>query len=270
MRRRFALVALVCAAVGHLPVPAPAAAPRRVLRVCADPNNLPFSDRHGAGFENQLAELMARELRVEPVYTWWAQRRGFLRSTLGADRCDVVMGVPVGTERYALTRPYYRSGYAFVTRADRDLDIRSLDDPRLRRLRIGVPLVGDDGANPPPVHALARRGIVDNVRGYSVFGDYARESPPLDLIRAVAGGEIDVAIAWGPLAGAGARRAEVPLTVRLVDEPDDDGIPLRFAIAIAVRKDDRALAQQLDRVLVRRHRAIARLLDAAGVPRLAP
>jgi ABC-type amino acid transport substrate-binding protein len=128
----------------------------RELRVCADPNNLPFSNQRQEGFENRLADLIAGELRATVRYTWHPQRRGFLRSTLGAHACDVVMGIPHGAERVLTTMPYYRSTYVFVYRKDRNLHIQSLDDMALRKLRIGVQLVGDDYANTPPVHALSR------------------------------------------------------------------------------------------------------------------
>jgi mxaJ protein len=148
------------------------------LRVCADPNNLPYSNDRREGFENRLAELVARDLGRDGVhYTWWAQRRGFLRNTLNVAACDVVMGIPSSADAVLTTRPYYQSSYAFVSRADRHLALASLDDPQLRRMRIGVQLVGDDGANSPPAHALSRRGIIRNVVGFSVYGDYAQGSP---------------------------------------------------------------------------------------------
>src|SRR3954462_5867483 len=120
------------------------ARPNRVLRVCADPNNLPFSSQRTPGFENEIATVLARELGANLAYTWWAQRRGFFRNTLKAQICDVVIGVPVGLGMARSTAPYYRSTYAFVSRADRRLSVHSLGDPRLRELKIGVQLVGDD------------------------------------------------------------------------------------------------------------------------------
>jgi ABC-type amino acid transport substrate-binding protein len=130
---------------------------RRVLRVAADPNNLPFSNQRLEGFENKLAALVAKDLGAELEYSWRAQRRGFFREMLKEGRCDLVMGVPAGFEMGLTTKPYYRSSYVFVTRKDRDLKLASLDDSALTNLTIGVQLVGDDGANPPAAHALARR-----------------------------------------------------------------------------------------------------------------
>src|SRR3954471_16871232 len=133
----------------HIAVAPPAAlaAPRedpRVLRVCGDPNNLPFSNDRGEGFENQIANTIARDLNRSLVYYWHPQRRGFLRATLLAGTCDVVIGVPSLLERARVIRPYYRSSYVFVSRHDRRLNITSLDDPRLRSLRIAIPITGDD------------------------------------------------------------------------------------------------------------------------------
>src|SRR5215217_8214805 len=176
------------------------------LRVCADPNNLPFSNAKGQGFENRIAELVAREMGRSVKYTWWAQRRGFVRNTLNAGDCDVIIGVPASFDLTAVTNPYYRSSYVFVTRRDRNIHVSSYDDPILRKLRIGVQLVGDDGANTPPVHALGQRGIRGNLKGYLVYGDYREPNPPARIVDAVVKGEVDVAIVWGPLAGFFAAR----------------------------------------------------------------
>jgi mxaJ protein len=241
--------------------------PAHVLRVCADPNNLPFSDSTGAGFENQLATLVAGEMHASVAYTWWAQRRGFVRNTLNARECDVVMGVPASFELTAVTRPYYRSSYVFVSRRDRRLGIRSLDDPALKRLTVGVQLVGDDYANTPPAHALARRGIVQNVRGYQVQGDYRLPSPPARIVDAVANGDVDIAVAWGPLAGYFASRERVPLDIVPVSpEMDPPALPFVFDISMGVRRADRPLRDTLNAILVRRRASIDSLLRAYGVP----
>jgi mxaJ protein len=238
------------------------------LRVCADPNNLPFSNERGEGLENRLARLLADDEGARLEYTWWAQRRGFVRNTLGAGQCDVVMGTPTSDDRVAVTRPYYRSTYVFVTRRGK-VDVRSLDDPVLRRLRIGVPLVGDDGASSPPAHALARRGLVRNVVGYSVIGDYREESPPARLVRAVADGEVDVAVAWGPLAGYFAPRQPVPLTLTPVSPSiDPPFLPFVFDIGIGVRRADHERLAEIEAFLERRRPAIDALLAEYGVPRL--
>ena len=241
-----------------------------LLRVCADPNNLPFSNSRQEGLENRLAELVARELDARVVYTWWPQRRGFFRETLNAGRCDAVMGVPAGLEVLATTRPYYRSTYVFVTRSADSLQVRSFDDPVLHRLRIGVQLAGGAEGTTPPVYALARRGLMDRVEGYSLYADYARPNPPARVLDALARGEVDVAVTWGPLAGYFARREPVRLSVVPVAPAiDPSGVPLTFAIAIGVRKGDERLRLALDRVIQRHRQEIRRILDEYGVPRVA-
>lgn len=242
---------------------------RRVLRVCADPNNLPFSNARLEGFENRIADLVARDLHARVEYTWWAQRRGFVRNTLRAGKCDLILGIPSSFELAQATRPYYRSSYFFVWRSDRHYRIESFDDPVLRHLTIGVHLVGDDGANTPPAHALANRGIVRNVRGYTLYGDYREDSPPSRLIEAVAKGEVDVAIAWGPLAGFYAKRSKVPLTIAPVSpQIDVPFLPFVFDIALGVRRGEQALRSELDAVLQKHDAEITRILDEYGVPRV--
>ena len=251
-----------CDDEGKSPVATPPAS-SRVLRVCADPNNLPFSNSRKEGFENRIAELIAGELQAKVEYTWWAQRRGFLRNTLRANACDVVMGLPSASELAATTRPYYRSTYVFVSK---NLDVTSLDDPRLRTLKIGVQIIGDDGANAPPAHALTSRGIIENVRGYTLYGDYSEPNPPARIIDAVANGEIDLAIVWGPLAGYFAKKQNLriaPVTPQI----DLPFLPFVCDIALGVRREDIALKEELDAVLVRRKADIARILDQYGVPR---
>jgi mxaJ protein len=256
-------------AYGSLPYHA-ADQPSRVLRVCADPNNLPFSNQAEQGFENRIARLIAADLGAEVRYTWWAQRRGFVRNTLRAGECDLIPGVPARFEPVATTAPYYSSSYVFVTRADLEPTIESLDDPRLRRLRIGVHLIGDDYANPPPVTALARRGIVRNVAGFSIYGDYRDPNPPARLIEAVARGEVDVAIVWGPLGGYFATREAVPLRVTRTRELDDGkDVPFVFQIAMGVRPEDSLLLRRVDSALTRRRDEVRRILGEYGVPLVA-
>jgi mxaJ protein len=238
----------------------------RVLRVCADPNNLPFSNDRGEGFENQIAGTIATDLNRSLVYYWYPQRRGFLRNTLLAGLCDLVMGVPSSLDRARVTRPYYRSSYVFVSRHDRRIHVTSLDDRRLRLLAIAIPITGDDYDNPPPARALAARRIVDNVHGYPVYGDYSKPHPSSGAVDAVRRGDVDVAIAWGPIAGFAAQQPGARLD--LTPLPDRDGsLPFAFDIAIAVRPEDRALASQIDAVLEHHMNGIQRVLDAYGVPR---
>jgi mxaJ protein len=236
------------------------------LRVCADPNNLPFSNAKKQGFENRIAEIVARDLDVELEYVWWAQRRGFFRNTIKAGRCDLVIGVPQALDALDTTRPYYRSTYVFVQRRRSAHVVRSLDDPALRRLKVAVQLIGDDAANTPPAHALARRGIVDNVVGFMVYGDYASDDPQAPIVEAVDDGEVDVAIVWGPLAGYYAKRASQKLRLTAVSPQLDQELPLTFAIAAGVRKGDVALKKRVEGALGRRKREIDAVLASFGVP----
>ena len=239
LRSDCVVLALACLSGAASPL---SAAPAGELRVCADPNNLPFSNNNEAGFENKLASMMAEAMGRSLSYTWWAQRRGFVRNTLKADKCDVGMGVPSGYELVETTKPYYRS-------------------------TIGVHLVGDDGNNPPPAQALGELGIVDNVRGYSIYGDYRETDPPARLIEAVEHGAIDVAAVWGPLGGYFAEHSKVPLTI----SPIQDGErfapqQFRFAIAMGVRKGDHVLRDQLNAFIDQHRTDIAALLRSYGVP----
>jgi mxaJ protein len=258
-RYRATLLALLFAGCGAAP-----AGP--VLRVCADPNNLPFSNRAGDGFENELAELVADDMGARLEYTWWPQRRGFVRNTLRAGSCDVIMGVPYSYELVLATRPYYRSTYVFVTREEGPR-IESLDDPRLRELRIGVQVIGEDYLSTPPVHALTRRGIIGTLAPYRVIGDYAAEMPQAPVVEAVADGAVDVAIVWGPLAGYTAQLQDVPLRITPVQPQIDlPFLPFVYDISMGVRREDAALQARLNDVLVRRADDIDAILFRYGVP----
>ena len=238
----------------------------QALTVCADPNNLPFSNRAEEGFENKLVRLLARQLHAKVSYVWWAQRRGFVRNTLTDVRCELWPGVAAGLATMATSRPYYGSGYMYVSRADRGLRNLSLEDERLRRLIIGVQLVGDDAMNTPPAHALAALGLIDNVRGFTLYGDYSQPNPPAAIVDAVTHATVDVALVWGPLAGYFAQRSPVPLHLQPV-EAATAGWPMRYEIAIGVRRTDAALLRRVNAALDSQRRAIDRLLRDYHVPR---
>jgi mxaJ protein len=240
----------------------------RVLHIAADPNNLPFSNQRLEGFENKIADLIAHDLKAKVEYTWRAQRRGFFRETLKHGDVDLVVAVPAHFDMALTTAPYYRSSYMFVTRQDRQLHITSLNDRRLRHLKIGVQMIGNDGVNTPPAHALAKRGIVDNVRGYTVYGDYTQPNPPARIIDAVVGGDVDVAIVWGPLAGYFAKRSRVPLKSTPVEPQSDEPLRFAFDISVGVRKDEPELKEKIDNILATHHEEIGRILDDYGVPRV--
>ena len=236
------------------------------LVVCADPNNLPFSDRHEAGFENKLAQLLARDLHTDLKYEWWAQRRGFARQTLSQSRCDIWPGVAAGIETMATSAPYYTSTYVFATRQSQALAHLSLDDPRLRELRLGVQLVGDDGMNTPPASALASRGITQNVRGYTLYGDYRRPDPPAAIMDALVKGAVKVALVWGPLAGFYARHSHLPLRLEPILPGAQDTAPMSFPIAVGIRRNEPELRDRINRALRDEAPAIQRLLQSYGVP----
>jgi quinoprotein dehydrogenase-associated probable ABC transporter substrate-binding protein len=240
------------------------------LRVCADPNNMPFSNRAEQGFENQLANLIAKDLGMTVQYYWFPQRSSFFKKTLNAGHCDIVMGLPEGMDDAATSVPYYRSSYVFVSRRDRRLNIKSMDDPRLHHLRIGVHTTGDGDGSLPPVNALISRGIVRNLVDFNIYGRLDEKNPPADLIRAVENNKVDIAIAWGPMAGYFAKHSSVPLQVTPVDVVSPDPkIPFTFAISMGVRRGDSQLLQRLNSEIQQHRPRIHRLLESYGVPLLA-
>jgi quinoprotein dehydrogenase-associated probable ABC transporter substrate-binding protein len=238
------------------------------LRVCADPNNLPFSNKKGEGFENKIAELIAQKLKLPIEYTWFAQRRGFFRNTLREGKCDVVIGAPEKFERADSTSPYYYSSYVFVSRRDRGLNITRLDDPLLKNLKVGVQIIGDDANNTPPAHTLAEHGVISNVVGYTVYGNYTEPNPPSRIVDAVANGDVDIAVVWGPLAGYFAAKQKVPLDIRPVIPEPDAKRPYAFGISVAVRYGEDEFKQKLDDLLADNRSAIQKILDNYHVPRV--
>jgi mxaJ protein len=250
-----ALAAILCIAAAH--------AEGRVLRVCADPDNLPYSNTRGEGFENRIAEVVAEELHAELRYEWLPFLRGFVRKTMGEGLCDVFIGVPAEFERVTATRPYYRSGYVFISRGPSP--VRSFEDARLPNVRIGVQLVGNDLAATPPGLALAARGITDNVRGFPMMG----EGPATQrIVEALADDRLDTALAWGPQAGYFAARASEPLRVSIAAAPPEAAaLPFEFSIAMGVKRGNKALRDELDRVIEKRRTDIDAILAAYHVPR---
>jgi mxaJ protein len=236
-----------------------------IIRVCADPDNMPLSNQKGEGFEQKLAELIAKEWNAKVEYAWWPVRRGFFARALNGRYCDLAVEAPPALDIASVTRPYFRSGYVFVTRKDSGLDIKSLADPRLKKLRIGVNLLNSDAENTPPAMALSKYGVVGNLRGYSTF--YTDTERPEDIVNDVAKKNIDVAIVWGPLAGYFAKRSLVPLSLHPLAERDSlSDLPFRFDIGMAVRRKDRALRDSLQTVLDRKGPEIQAILKEYGVP----
>jgi len=230
------------------------------LRVCAEPDNLPFSHQDGSGFENRIADVLAREMGARLRFEWQPQRRAFVRKTLGEGLCDAWMGVPAEFERVLATRPYYRSTYVFVFPKSKPL--LGFDSENLRALRIGVQLPGDDFAATPPGHALALKGAIENVVGYTVYG----ERPAVArIVDAVAKGALDAGVVWGPAAGFFAAKAA--LGVAQAKPPAElAGLPFQFSISVGVKRGQKALRDELDAALDRRRAEVDAILADYAVP----
>jgi mxaJ protein len=240
------------------------AAPAKELRVCGDPNNMPFSNEKLEGIENRIAEVIARDLGETVTYFWWPHQRGVVKRVLNAKHCDVMLGIPKGYDPVLWTKPYYRTGYVMVYRKDRKLKLRSLDDPQLKTLKVGVQV------NTPPHEALGRRGIADNVVGYQLMFDsnfHAEEYLGKEVEDLIAG-TIDVAMVWGPIAGYFAKKKGAALEVVPIDDPSDPSARFAFDISMGVRKGDKGLKEQLEGALARRHDEIGHILADFGVPLL--
>jgi mxaJ protein len=235
------------------------------LRVCADPQNMPFTNQKREGFDNKIADVIARELGDSVSYAWWPSRRGYLRNTLSAGTCDLVIGVPIGFDPVATSKPYYRSTYYIVSRADKKLGITSLDDARLKKLRVGVNLLDGDYTNTPPAHALSAHGITGpGVVGFPGF--YDEEHQPGEIVDSLAKGYIDVALVWGPIAGYFAKKSGVPMTLTALPDSDSVDLPFAYSVAIGTRRSDRELRSLIDEILVRKKPEIDRILMEYNVP----
>jgi mxaJ protein len=265
------LFLLVGAATPWLATPARAQrpAPRHpgLIRVCADPDNMPSSNDKLEGYENKLATLISQELKAKLEYVWYPTRRGYFR-ILNGMYCDLAMEVPAGLDMAGATKPYFRSGYVFVTRKGSGLDdIKTLADPRLKKLKIGVNVYTSDAENSPPAMALSHYGVVGNLTGYSTFFD--ENNRPEDIINAVSKKEVDLAIAWGPLAGYYAKQATVPLVLTALPAKDSlSEVPFQYNIGIAVRRKDKEFRDSLEAVLTRRQPEVQAILKEYAVPLL--
>jgi quinoprotein dehydrogenase-associated probable ABC transporter substrate-binding protein len=234
----------------------------KVLRVCADPNNLPFSNEKGEGFENKLSELLAAKLNKTLAYTWYPQSTGFVRNTLGSHRCDLIPGFPQGDELVQSTNPYYRTAYALVVRADSGLDdVDALADPRLRQKRIGIV------AGTPPATYLTVHGMMPKAKPYPLVVDTRVDSSAQAMLHDLASGEIDAGVLWGPMAGYYAKQANPQMRVKLLLK-ETGGPPLAFRIAMGVRATDQNWKRQLNRLIADNRAEINQLLLGFGVPLL--
>jgi quinoprotein dehydrogenase-associated probable ABC transporter substrate-binding protein len=234
----------------------------KVLRVCADPRNLPFSNQNGEGFENKLAELLAAKLNKQVAYAWYPNAPGFVRNTLGALKCDVIMGYPQGSDLVQTTNPYYRTAYALVFKPSSGLEaITTLADPRLKDKRIGVI------AGTPPSTFMATSGLMTRAKPYPLVVDTRVDNSIELMIKDLVAGDIDVGVLWGPLAGYYAKQAKEPLTVvPLTHEPS--GPPMIYRIAMGVRPSDQQWKRQLNQAIQENQAAINHILLGYGVPLL--
>jgi len=232
----------------------------RELRVCADPNNMPFSSRDQTGFENRIAALVAHDLNAHLSFVWQRMGRGFVREYLDKAQCDLLIGIPANYRPVLTTTPYYRSTYVFVSRQSDPAP--SLNSPALHGLKIGVQVLEEEYT--PPGEALARRGLQGAIVGFDTIGDGADS-----IVRAVANRKVDIALVWGPLAGYFAKQFGRNLRLTPVEpEVDPPGLPFTFAISMGVRKGNVVLREELEKILADRETDIRAILDDYGVPQL--
>jgi quinoprotein dehydrogenase-associated probable ABC transporter substrate-binding protein len=233
-----------------------------VLRVCADPHNMPFSNEQEEGFEQALAKLLAPKLGRKSVsYTYFPQATGFVRMTLGSRRCDIIMGYPQGDELVQNTNPYYRSTYALVFKPGSGLDgIETIEDPRLKSKKLGVV------AGTPPATSMAQAGLMGHVKPYPLMVDTRISNPAEMMIKDVAAGVIDVAAVWGPVAGYYAGKMQPKLTVAPLTK--EKVSRMTYRITMGVRPSDQNWKRQLNRVISENQVEINHLLQSYGVPLL--
>jgi quinoprotein dehydrogenase-associated probable ABC transporter substrate-binding protein len=234
-----------------------------VLRVCADPDNLPVSDSTKRGFENKLAQLIADTWHADLRYVWWPARFGYFNRGLNGLYCDVEISAPAGLDVVATTRPYYRSAYVIVYRKDSGLNITSLSDTTLKHLKIGVNMVGSDGDAGPPAAALKSHGVVGLV-GFPTF--FSEINRPEDVVNAVTEKKVDVAIVWGPVAGYFAAKSSAPLVLNPILADSATGIPFSFPIAMAVARRNKVLRDSLQTFLDQNRGKVEGILRSYGVP----
>ena len=234
----------------------------QVFRACADPRDLPFSNEAGEGFENKIAELLAKKLDKSVAYAYYPDATGFIRNTLNAHRCDVVMGVPLGDDTVQPTNPYYRTAYVAAYRKGGPLDgLDGLSDQRLKTAKIGVI------AGTPPATYLASLGLLRNIKSYALVVDTRFDSTTAQMMHDLDNGDIDVALIWGPLGGYYALKAQTPTAiVPLVKE--QGGPKLVYRIAMGVRHSDQNWKRALNKAISDNQPEINEILRSFGVPLL--
>jgi mxaJ protein len=265
--KRVAAIALVFASM-MLPAGAFATAGMSPLRVCSDANNLPFSNMRGQGFENAVARLLAQDLHRDIQFVWLPEP--FLaQKILRSGTCDITTGITAPSALMVPTVPYYRSTYVFVSRRDRHIRVSSLTDRTLASYRIGAEIIGEADAAAPPAEELVRRGLVRNIVGFSPYSHPLTNNPSAELITAVERSKVDLAIAWGPVAGYFAKASPVPLAITpICPSTGDLAAPVAFDISMGVRRGDSRLRDRLNQMIAQRHKQIRELLQSYGVPLL--
>ena len=233
-----------------------------VFRACADPRNLPFSNEAGEGFENKIAELFAHKLGKTVAYTFYPDATGFIRNTLNAHRCDVVLGIAQGDDIVQPTSPYYRTSYVAAYREDGPLKgLESLSDPRLKTAKIGVV------AGTPPASLLAADGLLGQIKSYALVVDTRFDSPTHEMMDDLDRGEIDIALLWGPIAGYYAMKAKTPTAiVPLLKE--QGGPRMVYRIVMGVRHSDQNWKRDLNKLISENQGEIQTILRSYGVPLL--
>lgn len=255
------LAALLLAAAPALAQTTSDVVPRSELRLCADPSNLPFSNEKREGFENKIAELLGQELKLPVSYVWFPQVVGFVRNTLAAHRCDLILGTVAGDEMVDTTTPYYYTSYVMVYRSDRGFSFTALDHDSMKSLTIGIV------AGTPPTDLLLHHGLMGHMRPYQLMIDTRRESATHQMVQDVVDKNIDIGLLWGPIAGYYRQHDKLPLTiVPLKNEP---GIPrLDYHIAMGVRANEPQWRREINAAILKEHDAILAVLKSYGVPLL--
>src|SRR6201987_3091463 len=231
----------------------------KVLRVCADPHNMPFSTDRGEGFENKLAELLADKLGKGLSYSWYPQAPGFVRNTLAAHKCDVIMGIPQGDDLVQVTNPYYRTAYALVFKQEHGLEgVDTLSDPRLKNKHIGIV------AGTPPGNNMVANGLMANAKPYPLVIDSRVDSSAAAMMHDLEAGEIDAGILWGPMAGYYARQASIPIAVKPLTK-EGAGPRLTYRITMGVRHTDQEWKHLLNQLIRENQPAINKVLLSYGV-----
>ncbi|HYZ61953.1 MAG TPA: substrate-binding domain-containing protein [Acetobacteraceae bacterium] len=254
------LLAAVLAAALAFPARAqqPELITRTELRVCADPNNLPFSNQAREGFENRIAEIIGADLGIPVAYVWFPQVVGFVRNTLRTRACDLVMGAVTGDTVMDTTNPYYHTGYMLVTRAADGITARSIGDPALADKRFGVI------AATPPTDLLLRHGLLDRTRSYPLAVDTRYDNPARRMLQDLASGELDVALVWGPIAGYAISHDHLPLKAVFI-EPEPDAPRLDYRIAMGVRAGEPEWRRRINQAIGRHRKEIAAVLAEYGL-----